>query len=115
MGRGTYSPAVLLWPMLIPTPPPAGNEPVASYPGDLTNLHGAEATPAEGVKSKRKQTLLSLLEALQELSRETDVGAWPSVAWPNFHLFACLGIDQKPSFEDDRDVREYTMPLCWPP
>lgn len=48
---------------------------VASYPGDLTTLPGGEATPpGEGAKkSKRKQTLLSLLDALQELSRDEEL------------------------------------------
>ena len=47
---------------------------VASYPGDLTTLPGGEATPPEVVtKSKRKQTLLSLLDALQELSKDEEL------------------------------------------
>ncbi|GJE97468.1 WD40 repeat domain-containing protein [Phanerochaete sordida] len=61
---------------------------------DLSSLPGAPpgaATPKDGVKSnKRKQTLLSLLDALQELSREGDLELANS--------------NQKPSFEDDRDV-----------
>ena len=48
---------------------------VASYPGDLTTLPGGESPPpGEGAtKSKRKQTLLSLLDALQELSRDEEL------------------------------------------
>lgn len=68
---------------------------VASYPGDLTTLPGGEATPpGEGTqKSKRKQTLLSLLDALQELSRDEDLNLTPA--------------SQQPNFEADGDVREH--------
>ena len=47
---------------------------------DLSPLPGgATAPPAEGAKSKRKQTLLSLLDALQELSKDGELdiaGTW---------------------------------------
>ncbi len=46
---------------------------VASYPNDLTTLPGGQSAPMEGTKNKRKQTLLSLLDALQELSRDEDL------------------------------------------
>ena len=48
---------------------------VASYPGDLTALPGGQSAPgAEAAKSKRKQTLMSLLDALTEL-REEELGS----------------------------------------
>ena len=51
---------------------------------DLSPLPGGATAPlAEGAKSKRKQTLLSLLDALQELSKdgELDVaGTWPHIS-----------------------------------
>lgn len=47
---------------------------VASYPNDLTTLPGGQSTPMEGItKNKRKQTLLSLLDALHELSKDDDL------------------------------------------
>lgn len=47
-------------------------EPVT--PGyELAPATGGAPNPAEGQKSKRKQTLLSLLDALQELSKDGDL------------------------------------------
>jgi hypothetical protein len=37
------------------------------------DIAAAPGTPANGAKSKRKQTLLSLLDALHELSRDGDL------------------------------------------
>lgn len=66
----------------------------AITPGyDLSSLPAAPpgaSTPKEGVKSKRKQTLLSLLDALQELSKDGELDITNN--------------GQQPSFEDDRDV-----------
>ncbi|KAI0783765.1 WD40 repeat-like protein [Abortiporus biennis] len=81
MGRGGTAPAA---------------ETATYPPNDLTDLPtgapGQAPASQEGGKidSKRKQTLLSLLEALHELSKEEDgFGAAPT---------------QQASFEDDRDV-----------
>ncbi|KAI0346641.1 WD40 repeat-like protein [Trametopsis cervina] len=64
---------------------------VASYPNDLTTLPGGQSTPMEGItKNKRKQTLLSLLDALHELSKDDDLDV--------------SAVAQQPSFEADRDV-----------
>lgn len=82
---------------------------------DLAPLPGgATPAPADRAKSKRKQTLLSLLDALHELSKdgELDVGSTclsscltsPSVSRPASAVHQ--GSNQQPSFEDDRDVRE---------
>ncbi|KAI0701045.1 WD40 repeat-like protein [Cytidiella melzeri] len=68
---------------------------VASYPSDLTSLPGAPLTSMEGLKTKRKQTLLSLLDALQELSKDDDLDV------SGCHLLAAA---EQPSFEADRDV-----------
>lgn len=49
---------------------------INSYPNDLTTLPGGEAAPVSaegGHKNKRKQTLLSLLDALQELSKDEEL------------------------------------------
>ena len=46
---------------------------VAAYPNDLTTLPGGQSAPMEGTKSKRKQTLLSLLDALQELTKDDEL------------------------------------------
>ena len=46
---------------------------VASYPNDLTTLPGGQSASIEGTKSKRKQPLLSLLDALQELTKDEDL------------------------------------------
>ncbi|EKM57477.1 uncharacterized protein PHACADRAFT_206381 [Phanerochaete carnosa HHB-10118-sp] len=67
-------------------------EPVASG-FDFSNLPTVSPGPTvakDGVKNKRKQTLLSLLDALHELSKDSDL--------------AITGNNQQPSFEDDRDV-----------
>lgn len=67
---------------------------VASYPGDLTTLPGGQTTPgAEHVKTKRKQTLLSLLDALHELTREEELGA-SSTSLQNTHLLRLMPLRQ---------------------
>ncbi|KAI0090434.1 WD40-repeat-containing domain protein [Irpex rosettiformis] len=63
---------------------------VASYPNDLTTLPGGQSAPMEGTKNKRKQTLLSLLDALQELTKDEDLDVSSAAL--------------QPSFEADRDV-----------
>ncbi|KAI0074084.1 WD40 repeat-like protein [Panus rudis PR-1116 ss-1] len=63
------------------------------FADDLQAIPGnGTSSPAEGKKShsKRKQTLLSLLDALHELSKDDEL--------------ALLAANQQPSFEDDRDV-----------
>ena len=40
---------------------------------DLTNGAASGGLPGEGAKNKRKQTLLSLLDALQELSKDGEL------------------------------------------
>lgn len=50
---------------------------------DLSPLPGGAAAPgAQGTKNKRKQTLLSLLDALQELSKDGDLDVGST--WPQF-------------------------------
>ncbi|TBU39880.1 WD40 repeat-like protein [Dichomitus squalens] len=58
-------------------------------PNDLTTIH-AGPEGQDPTKHKRKQTLLSLLDALAELSKDEDLNG--------------MGTLQQPSFEDDRDV-----------
>ena len=69
--------------------------------------------PGEGAKNKRKQTLLSLLDALQELSKDGELdfsSACLTVIRRDILSNTSLrssGNSQQPSFEDDRDVREF--------
>ncbi|KAI0324766.1 WD40 repeat-like protein [Cubamyces sp. BRFM 1775] len=73
MGRGTDYP-----------------EPAAN-PNDLTAIPAGPAGEQQGSRGhKRKQTLLSLLDALAELSKDEGLDE--------------LAPNQQPSFEDDRDV-----------
>ena len=61
--------------------------------------------------AKRKQTLLSLLDALNELTNDED--AFPRGENTHFRTgaridgSAALESNQQPSFQDDRDVREW--------
>ena len=62
--------------------------------------------------SKRKQTLLSLLDALNELTNDED--AFPKGKLPHafcthvrVNVSAVLESNMQPSFQDDRDVREW--------
>ncbi len=51
--------------------------PADSFPGGLNALPTTSepnAVPVEGTRGKRKQTLLSLLDMLNELSKEGDLG-----------------------------------------
>ena len=82
---------------------------------DLAPVHGgATAAPVDGAKSKRKQTLLSLLDALHELSKdgELDIGSTCPSLYLALHSVSRLALathqdtSQQPSFEDDRDVRK---------
>jgi len=60
--------------------------------------------------SKRKQTLLNLLDALNELTNDEEPfskGESPlSVPAPELNGSAVLESNLQPSFQDDRDVRE---------
>ncbi|KAI0676285.1 WD40 repeat-like protein [Trametes maxima] len=62
----------------------------AANPNDLTAIPAGPTTEQQGRGHKRKQTLLSLLDALAELSRDEELDG--------------LVPNQQPSFEDDRDV-----------
>ena len=62
--------------------------------------------------SKRKQTLLSILDALNELTNDED--AFPKGELPppfctriRIDVSAALESNLRPSFQDDRDVREW--------
>ena len=62
--------------------------------------------------SKRKQTLLSLLDALHELTEEDDVfpkgeplHTFHVSVWTDWLVVPESGLE--PSFQDDRDVREW--------
>ena len=88
-------------------------EPLA--PGyDLTNAAAGVVKPIDGAKSKRKQTLLSLLDALQELSKDGDLDIPSTCFTLAVSLFGLTDVchpsdnSQQPSFEDDRDVRKLT-------
>ncbi|OJT12118.1 hypothetical protein TRAPUB_11343 [Trametes pubescens] len=60
-------------------------------PNDLTGIPAGPTTEQQGTRGhKRKQTLLSLLDALAELSKDEELDG--------------LIPNQQPSFEDDRDV-----------
>ncbi|KAI0064262.1 WD40 repeat-like protein [Artomyces pyxidatus] len=65
-----------------------------SYPNDLTAIDPAIAPRVDNQtatgNARRRQTLMTLLNALSELSRDEELGG------PD--------ISQQPSFEDDRDV-----------
>ena len=52
--------------------------PADSFPDGLNALPttGQNAVPVEGARSKRKQTLLSLLDMLNELSKDHDLGEY---------------------------------------
>ncbi|KAJ8473563.1 hypothetical protein ONZ51_g7787 [Trametes cubensis] len=63
----------------------------AANPNDLTAIPAGPAGEQQGSRGhKRKQTLLSLLDALAELSKDEGLDE--------------LAPNQQPSFEDDRDV-----------
>ncbi|KAI0763501.1 WD40 repeat-like protein [Trametes elegans] len=63
----------------------------AANPNDLTAIPAGPTMDQQGSRGhKRKQTLLSLLDALAELSKDEELDG--------------LGPRQQPSFEDDRDV-----------
>lgn len=57
---------------------PDTGAPADSYPGGLNALPATSqnVAPVEGARSKRKQTLLSLLDMLNELSKEGDLGEY---------------------------------------
>ncbi|TFY80138.1 hypothetical protein EWM64_g3875, partial [Hericium alpestre] len=83
----------------MPQTNPTGFTP--SYPNDL-NAVGADAPASAGLRSgglhggntRRRQTLMTLLDALNELSKDESMGTE-------------LDLSLQPSFEDDRDVREW--------
>ncbi|OBZ67869.1 hypothetical protein A0H81_12274 [Grifola frondosa] len=66
----------------------------ATNPNDLTALSSSASAPVGGSRTgsntKRKQTLISLLDALAELSKDEELDV--------------SSTNQQPSFEDDRDV-----------
>lgn len=62
--------------------------------------------------SKRKQTLLSLLDALNELTNDEEAfhkGESLSISYTRAWIngLAVLESNLEPSFQDDRDVREW--------
>lgn len=61
--------------------------------------------------AKRKQTLLSLLDALTELSKdETMDGGGPRTSQIFFTVISLFAADNvQANFEDDHDVRAYSL------
>lgn len=92
----------------------------AAYPNDITAAPDDPVTAppvAATTNAKRRQTLLTLLDALQELSREDSLvdgthgtsfccfrDAFGSERCPV--SFASVEANQQPNFEGDHDVRK---------
>lgn len=79
---------------------------ISAFPN---NLAGGDSTHGPSVPtSKRKQTLLTLLAALQELNNDDELGqsVWLVLCGGGIANVGIGKFDQQPSFEDDRDVRE---------
>jgi hypothetical protein len=84
------------------------------FTNDLTEPVSRNATPPvqKGSRSnaKRRQTLLSLLDALNELTGVNDLDGTSSSVPPTWTFRAQRNLSdaaQMPSFESDRDVREF--------
>src|ERR1700761_575985 len=78
------------------------------YSNDFVSSPDSVTGPRPPVGSRRKQTLMTLLDALNELTRDEDLshGALCVYILSQTIIYQTTDTLHEPSFEDDHDVRE---------